>query len=190
VMNVVQSGTNILLQYTGTRSGFGNFVTGAVPTGATIVDDVANQRVLLIYASLNHPRVIIPTLNTNEVVVAVATPQQYGAVGDGITDDSSAFQAAMNAVYNSGGSGGQLRLLSEYIHPGRRHIAWRLAGLDERQRWFGWNNLQSLSRRGTDQRHAIHHFERFHRAQGREHLVSKPECHQYYGLSIFHRTRR
>jgi hypothetical protein len=50
--------------------------------------------------------VIIPTLNTNEIVVAVATPQQYGAVGDGITDDSGAFQAAMNAVYNSGGFGG------------------------------------------------------------------------------------
>jgi hypothetical protein len=45
-------------------------------------------------------------LNTNEIVVAVATPQQYGAVGDGITDDSAAFQAAMNAAYNSGGSGG------------------------------------------------------------------------------------
>ncbi len=36
----------------------------------------------------------------------MATPQQYGAVGDGITDDSAAFQAAMNAVYNSGGAGG------------------------------------------------------------------------------------
>jgi hypothetical protein len=47
--------------------------------------------------------VVIPTLNTNEVVVVAATPQEYGAVGDGITDDSGAFQAAMNAVYNSGG---------------------------------------------------------------------------------------
>jgi autotransporter-associated beta strand protein len=106
VMNVVQSGTNILLQYSGTRSGSGSFVTGAIPSGATIVDDVANKHVLLVYVSPNQPRVIIPTLNTNEVVVAVATPQQYGAVGDGITDDSGAFQAAMNAVYNSGGSGG------------------------------------------------------------------------------------
>jgi fibronectin type 3 domain-containing protein len=51
-------------------------------------------------------RVIIPTLNTNELVVAATTPQEYGAKGDGITDDSAAFQAAMNAVYNSGRSGG------------------------------------------------------------------------------------
>ncbi len=56
--------------------------------------------------SPNQPRVYLPTLNTNEMVVAVATPQQYGAAGDGLTDDSGAFQAAMNAVYNSGGSGG------------------------------------------------------------------------------------
>ena len=52
------------------------------------------------------PQVIVPSLNTNEVVVAAATPQEYGAKGDGITDDSGAFQAAMSAVYNSGGNGG------------------------------------------------------------------------------------
>ena len=81
-------------------------MAGTVPTGASIVDDLVNQRVLLNYFPPNSPQVIVPTLNTNEIVVAVATPQQYGAVGDGITDDSAAFQAAMNAVYNSGGSGG------------------------------------------------------------------------------------
>ncbi len=106
VQNVVQSGTNVLLQYNGTRSGVGNFFAGTIPSGATITDDVANKRLLLVYVSPNQPRLIIPSLNTNESVIAIATPQQYGAVGDGITDDSGAFQAAMNAVYNSGGSGG------------------------------------------------------------------------------------
>ncbi|HXI71632.1 MAG TPA: glycosyl hydrolase family 28-related protein [Verrucomicrobiae bacterium] len=106
VQNVVQSGTNVLLQYSGTRSGVGNFVAGSIPSGVTITDDVVNKRLLLVYVSPNQPRVIVPSLNTNEIVVAIATPQQYGAVGDGITDDSGAFQAAMNAVYNSGGYGG------------------------------------------------------------------------------------
>ncbi len=106
VTNVVQSGTNILLQYSGARNGSGSFLAGSVASGVTILDDVANQRVVSVYASPNQPHVIIPVFNTNEVVVAVATPQQYGATGDGITDDSGAFQAAMNAVYNSGGAGG------------------------------------------------------------------------------------
>ncbi|HVU08350.1 MAG TPA: glycosyl hydrolase family 28-related protein [Verrucomicrobiae bacterium] len=105
VQNVVQSGTYVLLQY-GSRSGSGSFISGSLPSGATLTDDTAHQRLVLNYTSLLEPRVIIPTLNTNEVVVAIATPQQYGAVGDGVTDDSAAFQAAINAVYNSGGSGG------------------------------------------------------------------------------------
>jgi autotransporter-associated beta strand protein len=106
VQNVIQSGTYVLLQYSGTRSGSGSFVAGSLPAGATITDDTTSQQVILTYVSLLEPRVVIPTLNTNEVVVTVATPQQYGAVGDGITDDSAAFQKAMNAVYNSGGQGG------------------------------------------------------------------------------------
>lgn len=52
------------------------------------------------------PQIIIPSLDTNEIVVAAATPQEYGAVGNGINDDSAAFQNAINAVYNSGGHGG------------------------------------------------------------------------------------
>ncbi|HLX71230.1 MAG TPA: glycosyl hydrolase family 28-related protein, partial [Verrucomicrobiae bacterium] len=106
VANVSQSGTNILLQYAGTRIGSGSFVSGSVPSGLTVVDDIANKRVISVYVSSNQPRLIVPTLNTNEIVVAIATPQQYGAAGDGVTDDTAAFQAAMNAVYNSGGFGG------------------------------------------------------------------------------------
>jgi len=59
VQNVVQSGTNVLLQYSGTRSGAGNFVAGSIPSGATITDDVANKRLFLVYVSPNQPRVII-----------------------------------------------------------------------------------------------------------------------------------
>jgi hypothetical protein len=61
---------------------------------------------MVMVSVLRVDRVIIPTLNTNEVVVAAATPQQYGAVGNGITDDSAVFQKAVNAVHNSGDSCG------------------------------------------------------------------------------------
>jgi autotransporter-associated beta strand protein len=106
VMNVPQSGTYILLQYTGSRSGSGAFVAGSLPPGATLTDNTAQNTLTLSYASPLQPTVFIPSLNTNELVVGITTPQQFGAVGDGVTDDSAAFQNAMNAVYNSGGSGG------------------------------------------------------------------------------------
>jgi carbohydrate binding protein with CBM6 domain/pectate lyase-like protein len=48
------------------------------------------------------PTVYVPTQNSNESVVATTTPQAYGAVADGVTDNTAAFQAAINAAYNQG----------------------------------------------------------------------------------------
>ncbi len=112
VTNTPPTGTEVLLQYGGIRSGSGSFVAGTVPAGATIIDNVASQQVQLVYRL--GTRVVVPVYNTNEVVVAVTTPQEYGAVGDGVTDDSAAFQNAINAVYNSGGYGGGVI----YVPPG------------------------------------------------------------------------
>lgn len=52
------------------------------------------------------PTIRIPTLSPNECTVAAATPQDFGAVGDGITDDTAAFQNAMNAIQKPGARGG------------------------------------------------------------------------------------
>jgi len=106
VVNVPQSGAYTLLQYSGARSGSGSFVADSLPQGATLSDNTAQKTLTLTYTSRLQPTVFVPSLNTNEVVVAITTPQQFGAVGDGITDDSAAFQNAINAVYNSGGPGG------------------------------------------------------------------------------------
>lgn len=52
------------------------------------------------------PQVYIPTQNSNDPVVGVTTPQLYGAVADGVTDCTEAFQMAINAVYNQGSRAG------------------------------------------------------------------------------------
>lgn len=82
-----------------------NFLAGALDD-VRIVDRVmsaAEVAVLANDAGTSGWMVVRPSLNTNELIVAAATPQQYGAKGDGVTDDSAAFQTAMNTVYSSGG---------------------------------------------------------------------------------------
>ena len=86
-------------------------ITAYGGSGTVLVDynnlNPGKTTVYAISSSLSSwPRVFIPTLNTNETVIAAATPQLFGAKGDGATDDSAAFQSAINAVVNTGGAGG------------------------------------------------------------------------------------
>lgn len=86
-------------------------ITAYGGSGTVIVDynnlNPGKTTVYALNASLSSwPRVFIPTLNTNEVVIAAATPQLFGAKGDGATDDSAAFQSAIDTIVNTGGAGG------------------------------------------------------------------------------------
>ncbi len=130
------SGTSVLLQYSGTRAGLGRFLAGNLPAGAGVVDDPVSKQVSLIYFS--GPTVFVPPHDTNGIVVAVATPQQYGAVGDGVTDDSAAFQSAMNAVNNSGGVGGGVVYVPSGVYAFSNTITIPL-GVTLQGDWTDWS---------------------------------------------------
>ncbi|EEF60583.1 autotransporter-associated beta strand repeat protein [Pedosphaera parvula Ellin514] len=58
VFNAPSSGTSVLLTYSGTRGGAGNFVAGTVPSGAVIIDDVVGKKVSLAYPSPPVPMIL------------------------------------------------------------------------------------------------------------------------------------
>lgn len=57
VSNAPANGTSLLLTYYGARSGAGNFIPGAIPAGAAIVDDPTTKRVLLTYLPSTSPAI-------------------------------------------------------------------------------------------------------------------------------------
>ncbi|HEY2081941.1 MAG TPA: autotransporter-associated beta strand repeat-containing protein [Verrucomicrobiae bacterium] len=55
--NVHASATSLLLTYTGTRAGTGNFVAGNLPLGASIIDDWVTKKVSLAYSPPGLPMI-------------------------------------------------------------------------------------------------------------------------------------
>lgn len=100
----------------GTRRAF-NFIQGSNIT-LTIADNGAAERVDITIASAGGGG------STGQLTVLNVL--DYGAVGDGVTDDTAAVQAAINAVPYNSQSGGTVRGAIVYFPPGRYKITGTL----------------------------------------------------------------
>ena len=94
------------------------------------------------------PALYVPTLNSDETVVAMATPQQFGAHGDGVTDDTAAFQAAINAIQNVGHRAGGVL----WVPAGRYFFAGNLTlpeGVTIHGDWTDWTGTGGAGATGA-----------------------------------------
>ena len=86
----------------------GSVVTDNIADGAVTSDKIAN-------GAISEPKLESKLLSK----LSYVTPQMYGAVGDGVTDDTDAIQSAMNYVTANGGSlrfpGGTTYIISKPI---------------------------------------------------------------------------
>lgn len=126
-----------LISGTPTTSGTFSLVLNASNAGGTGIGALS-LRVLPTPPALSTPTVAVPTLNPTETVVATATPQQYGAVGDGVSDDTAAFQNAIDAIFNRGNRGGGVL----YVPAGRYAFYGNLTlpiGVTIHGDWTDWS---------------------------------------------------
>ncbi len=89
-------------------------------------------------------RVVRPQFSPAEIVVAACIPQEYGAKGDGITDDTAAFQDAMGTVAMLGG-GVIFVPAASYAFQGNLHVP---DGVTLHGDWEDWTT-NSTGARGT-----------------------------------------
>ena len=83
------------------------------------------------------PAVVVPEYGIGQVIVAAATPQEYGAVANGTTDCTTAFQNAINSVEsNNEGGGGVV-----FVPPGKYYFSGSLSiptGVTLQGDWVDW----------------------------------------------------
>jgi hypothetical protein len=103
----VSAGGNHVYGYNAGGQAMGGFaMVDVVPTLAYqyvyITNPGTNQLNAVVVSEVKYtdltPTVYVPTLNANEAVVGMATPQMFGALGDGVHDDAPAFNAAMESI--------------------------------------------------------------------------------------------
>jgi autotransporter-associated beta strand protein len=67
VSNAPASGTSVLFSYSGTRNGSGSFVAGAVPAGASIIDDTVGRKIILAYPPATPPKLTAISYNGTNI---------------------------------------------------------------------------------------------------------------------------
>lgn len=154
------AGTNLTGEITvPPTGGWQTFITVAasitLPAGQqvlTLSQDSGGFNVnLFTVASLtptSFPAVVIPQYGIDQVIVAATTPQAYGAVANGTTDCTSAFQNAINAVYNSREGGGGV----VYVPAGKYLLNGNLTiptGVTLQGDWVDWTTSNAGGAVGT-----------------------------------------
>lgn len=120
-----------------------NYVTASITNGLGLS---AAQTATLNAAVTTNSFLSVLYGNTN-----VCRPEDFGAKGDGVTDDSAAFQSAINYVWSSNGVSGVVRLSDKtYLIRSNLYVPYKKYSQDFSPWYlFGARNASSLTIEGS-----------------------------------------